>query len=221
MSMAALIPGLPIEVEGANDAQNQLVATKIRFKGNDFAQAQAIQAGMHEQEKLNEQQQAELAAHNAALKQQQGQLDEHQQKIEANKAEIAANTARFGQLDDYYIFDEVTIYFANGKSAIDPKYKTPLLDLAKKAESVHGYMVEVRGYASKPGSAALNQKLSQQRAENVVNLLQQQGQVPLQRMLAPGAMGETGGEDGSAADEAEARRVVVRVLQNKAIAGIS
>jgi hypothetical protein len=34
-------------------------------------------------------------------------------------------------------------------------------------------------------------------------------------------MGETGGDDKSAADEAEARKVVVRVLQNKAIAGIS
>ena len=221
MSMAALIPGLPIEVEGANNAQEQLVATKIRFKGNDFQQAQAIQAGMHEQEKLNEQQQAELAAQNAALKQQQTQLDEQHQKIAANKAAIAANTARFGQLDDYYIYDEVTIYFANGKSTIESKYNAPLMALAKKAESVNGYMIEVKGYASTTGSAALNQKLSQARASNVVNLLLQQGQIPLVRMLAPGAMGEISGDDKSAADEAEARKVVVRVLQNKAVAGIS
>jgi OmpA-OmpF porin, OOP family len=221
MSMAALIPGLPIEVEGTDNAENQLVAAKIRFKGNDFEQAQAIQAGMHEQEKLNEQQQAELAKQNAELKQQQSQLDEHQQKIAANKAEIAANTARFGQLDDYYIYDEVTIYFANGKSSIDPKYNDPLMALAKKAESVNGYMVEVRGYASTTGSAALNQKLSQARAQNVVNVLLQQGNIPLARMLAPGAMGETGGKDETSADEAQARRVVVRVLQNKAVAGIS
>jgi OOP family OmpA-OmpF porin len=220
MSMAALIPGLPIQVEGTNNAQEELVATKIRFKGNDFQQAQAIQAGMHEQEKLNEQQQAELAAQNAALQQQQTQLTEQQQKIAANKAAIAANSARFGQLDDYYIYDEVTIYFANGKSTIDPKYNAPLMELAKKAESVNGYMVEVRGYASTTGSAALNQKLSQARASNVVNLLLQKGNVPLARMLAPGAMGETGGE-AKGADEAEARKVVVRVLQNKAVAGIS
>ncbi len=221
MSMAALIPGLPIEVEGTDNAQNELVATKIRFKGNDFQQAQAIQAGMHEQEKLNEQQQAELAAHQAELKQQQAQLTEHEQQIAASKAEIAANTARFGQLDDYYIYDEVTIYFANGKSTIESKYNDPLMALAKKAESVNGYMVEVRGYASTTGSAALNQKLSQARAQNVVNVLLQQGNIPLSRMLAPGAMGETGGKDESATDEAQARRVVVRVLQNKAVAGIS
>lgn len=221
MSMAALVPGLPIQIEGDYDTQHDVVAKKIRFKGNDFQQAQAIQAGMHEQEKLNEAQQAELAKQQAELAQQQSQLDEHHQKIAANKAAIQANTARFGQLDDYYIYDEVTIYFGNGKTALDPKYKAPLAELAKKAAAVNGYMIEVKGYASTSGSVALNQKLSQQRASNVVNYLQQQAQVPLSRMLAPGAMGESGAEDKQGADEAEARKVVVRVLQNKAIAGMS
>jgi hypothetical protein len=40
-------------------------------------------------------------------------------------------------------------------------------------------------------------------------------------MLAPGAMGESEAKDtGRAADEAEDRKVVVRVLQNKGIAGV-
>ena len=55
----------------------------------------------------NQQQQAELeAAHNEALKKQQAQLAEQQQKIAANKATIDTARARFGQLDDYYIFDD-------------------------------------------------------------------------------------------------------------------
>ena len=208
MSMAALIPGLPIQVEGPRNGPNDMLAEKIRFKGNDLQQAQAIQAGMHEQKQLNAEQQAKL--------------NEHNESINSNRAAIEANTARFGQLDDYYIYDEVTVYFGNGKAALDPKYKAPLAELAKKAESVNGYMVEVKGFASAPGSAELNQKLSQQRAENVVNYLQQQGHVPLSRMLAPGAMGESEAENApEGADEAEARKVVVRVLQNKAIAGIS
>jgi len=66
------------------------------------------------------------------------------------------------------------------------------------------------------------QMLSQQRAENVTNVLLQQGKVPLTRMLAPGAMGESDqvGTDKTAEGQAENRRVVVRVLQNKAIAGV-
>jgi outer membrane protein OmpA-like peptidoglycan-associated protein len=230
MSMAALIPGLPIQVQGTYDAQNQLVAKTIRFKGNDFEQAQAIQAGVHETAKQSaanqselEKQNALLQQQNAALKEQQSQLTEQQKKLAEQKAMIEANTARFGQLDDYYIYDEVTVYFANGKIKVDPKYNAPLLALAQKAATVNGYMIQVKGYASSSGSATLNQKLSEQRAASVTNILLQQGHVPLSRMLAPGAMGESRQVDqGKANDsEAENRRVVVRVLQNKGIAGIS
>jgi outer membrane protein OmpA-like peptidoglycan-associated protein len=229
MSMAALIPGLQVKVEGSYDDKNQLVASSVSFKGNDLEDAEKINAGMHESKVLAQQQQAELEkqnaelqAQNAALEKQQTQLTEHQAKIAANQKAIDAAVARFGQLDDYYIFDEVTVYFANGKVNVDPKYNEPLLALAKKAESIEGYMIEVKGYASAVGSVTLNQKLSEDRASNVTNILLQKGNIPLTRMLAPGAMGESHqvGTDNTAEGQAENRRVVVRVLQNKAIAGI-
>jgi outer membrane protein OmpA-like peptidoglycan-associated protein len=229
MSMAALIPGLQVKVEGSYDDKNQLVASSVAFKGNDLEDAEKINAGMHESKVLAQQQQAELEKHNAelqaqnaALEKQQTQLTEHQAKIAANQKAIDAAVARFGQLDDYYIFDEVTVYFANGKVNVDPKYNEPLLALAKKAESIEGYMIEVKGYASAVGSVTLNQKLSEDRADNVTNILLQKGNIPLTRMLAPGAMGESHqvGTDDTAEGQAENRRVVVRVLQNKAIAGI-
>ena len=46
-------------------------------------------------------------------------------------------------------------------------------------------MIEVKGYASAVGSPQVDQKLSQERAQNVANILLQQGNVPLTRMLAP------------------------------------
>jgi OmpA-OmpF porin, OOP family len=106
--------------------------------------------------------------------------------------------------------------------SLDPKFEGPLLELATKARGVDGYVIEVRGYASSSGSVALNQKLSEDRANSVTNLLLQKGHVPLTRVLAPGAMGEAHqvGSDKSAEGEAQNRRVVVRVLQNKAIAGV-
>jgi len=221
MSMAALVPGLPIQVEGSYDDKNQLVATKIRFKGNDLEQAQAIQAGLTETRDQAAQNTAELERQNAELAAQNAALTEQQKKIEANKAAIAANSARFGQLDDYYIIDQVTVYFANGKTKVDPKYTPQLTALAEKAKTVNAYMIEVKGYASATGSASVNQKLSEDRANNVTNILLQQGHIPLTNMLAPGAMGESRQvEKGSKADtEAENRRVVVRILQNKGIAG--
>jgi outer membrane protein OmpA-like peptidoglycan-associated protein len=228
MSMAALIPGLVCEVQGTYDAQNQLVAQWVRFTGDDLEQAQSAQAAVHEtaakaaanQAELQQQADA-LAAQNEALKAQQQALDKQQKEIAANKANIAANSSRFGQLDDYYILDEVTVLFGNGKTKVDPKYTAPLMALVEKAKTYNGYNIQVKGYASSVGNAAYNQELSEQRAENVSNILVQQGHIPLTNMLAPGAMGESRqiGNDKTEQGQAENRRVVVRALLNKGIAG--
>jgi outer membrane protein OmpA-like peptidoglycan-associated protein len=219
MSMTALIPGLQVQVEGSYNAQNELVATSVKFKGNDLADAQTIQAGLQPAKEQIEQSQAELEQQKAALERQQKEMQEQQQqmaeaqaKIDANKAAIEVANKRFGQLDDYNIMDEVTVYFANGKVSLDPKYKPQLLQLAEKAKTI---------YASSVGSVSLNQKLSEDRANSVTQFLQQQGHIPLTNMLAPGAMGESRqvGNDKTAEGQSQNRRVVVRVLQNKGIAG--
>ena len=228
MSMAALIPGLMCQVQGTYNAQNELVAQWVRFNGEDLEQAQSAQAAVHETKVAAAANQAELqqqadalAAQNAALKAQQQALDKQQQEIAANKAKIAANSARFGELDQYYILDEVTVLFGNGVTKVDPQYNAPLLALVQKAMTYNGYNIQVKGYASSVGSAALNQQLSEERANNVTNILVQQGHVPLTNMLAPGAMGESRqvGSDKTAEGQAENRRVVVRALLNKGIAG--
>jgi outer membrane protein OmpA-like peptidoglycan-associated protein len=228
MSMAALTPGLKVKVEGRFDTQNRLVATKVTFKGNDLEQAEAIQAGVQPAKAQIQETQQELDQQRAALEQQQQALQQQQQEMAKAQAETAANKAaieeankRFGQLDDYNILDEVTVYFGNGKVALDPTYKPQLLQLAEKAKGVNGYMIQVKGYASSAGSVTLNQQLSEDRAGNVTEFLQQQGHIALTRMLAPGAMGESRqiGNDQTAEGQAQNRRVVVRVLQNKGIAG--
>ena len=214
MEMTALIPGLAVKVRGTNNDQHELVAESVSFKGNDLEKAEAIQAGLHETQVQAEQNRQTIEKQNSELQQQQ-------QQISANKAAIADATARFGELDDYYILDEVTVHFENGQVRVDQQYMPQLVQLAEKADSIKGYVIEVKGYASEVGSTALNQQLSEDRADNVTNILVQQGHVPLTRMLAPAAMGEshqieTGDKE---TQQAENRRVVVRVLQNKAIAG--
>ena len=221
MSSASLIPGLPIQVEGAYDTDKQFVATTVRFKGNDFQQAQAILAGVSETKKQAEQNQSELEKQNAELKSQNEALKAQQAQVEKNKAAIAANSARFGQLDDWYIIDEVTVYFDNGKVKVDPKYVPQLVALAEKASTVKGHRIEIKGFASATGSKALNEKLSAQRAQNVKNILLQDGHVPATSIIPPAAMGESRqiGEENTPQGEAQNRRVRVRILQNKAVAG--
>lgn len=228
MNMTALIPGLPVQVQGTYNDQNQLVANSVKFKGNDLKAAQDAQAGLQPTEQAVQQNkdqiqksQEELAQQAAALQQQQAQLTAEQQKIAANKAAIAEDNKRFGELGDYNILGEATVLFGNGQVNIDPQYKPQLQALAQKAKGITAYIIQVQGYASKVGSAALNQKLSQERATNVLEFMEQQGGIPLTNVLAPGAMGTSQqvAPDNTVEGQAENRRVVVRILQNKGIAG--
>jgi OmpA-OmpF porin, OOP family len=228
MPMTALIPGLPVQVSGSMNAQNQLVADSVKFKGSDLKAAMDAQAGLQPTEQKVaansaqiQQTQAQVAAQQAALKEQQAQLTAEQQKIAANKAAIAEDNKRFGELGQYNILGETTVYFGNGKTNVEPQYQTQLVQLAQKAKTITAYIIQVQGYASAVGSAALNQRLSSERANAVTAILEQQGGIPLTNMLAPGAMGTSSqvDSDKTAEGQAENRRVVVRILQNKGIAG--
>ena len=228
MAMTSLIPGLPVQVQGTTNDQGQLVATSVKFKGNDLKAAMDAQAGLQptvaaqqaDQAKIAENQQA-LAAQQAALAAQQAQLSAADQKIAANKAAIAAANKRFGELGDYNIMGEVTVLFGNGQTTVEPQYKPQLSKLAEQALTITGYVIQVKGYASAVGSAELNQRLSVERANAVSQYLEQDANVPLTNMLAPGAMGTADqvAPDKTVEGQAQNRRVVVMILQNKGIAG--
>ncbi|MGB7553190.1 MAG: OmpA family protein [Candidatus Korobacteraceae bacterium] len=228
MGMTALVPGLPVQVKGTYNAQNQLAADDIKFKGSDLKTASDIQAGVAPAEAQIQAQQQQMQQQEAQIQKEQAQIQateeeqaKHAQEIAAQKAAIAATNKRFGELDQYNILGEVTVLFANGKVVLEPQYKQPLLDLATKAKTVDAYMIQVKGYASKVGSAALNQKLSTERADNVTDFMEQKGGIPLTNILAPGALGTSRqvAPDTTSEGQADNRRVVVRILQNKGIAG--
>jgi OmpA-OmpF porin, OOP family len=221
MAMTSLIPGLPVQVQGTTNDQGQLVADSVKFKGNDLKAAMDAQAGLQPTVEAQQADQQKIQAAEQALAAQQAQLSAQDQKIAANKAAIAAANKRFGELGEYNILGEVTVLFGNGKITVDPQYKPQLLKLAEQALTVTGYVIQVKGYASAVGSASLNQKLSVERANAVSQFLEQDANVPLTNMLAPGAMGTADqiGPDKSAEGQAENRRVVVMILQNKGIAG--
>jgi flagellar motor protein MotB len=67
----------------------------------------------------------------------------------------------------------------------------------------------------------MNQKLSMERAQNVIAFLLQTCNVPVRHIVAPGAMGEAQavGTNETSAGRAENRRVEVKVLSNKGLAG--
>jgi OmpA-OmpF porin, OOP family len=221
LGLTALIPGLPVQVKGTMNDKHQLVADTVKFKSSDLKTAQDIQAGLAPTQQEVAANQAEIQANQKATEANQQEITANQQKIAANKAAIAAANKRFGELGEYNILGEVTVLFANGKTALETKYQPQLLELATKAQTITAYIVQVQGYASAVGSAALNQKLSSERADSVVAFLEQDGKIPLTNILAPGAMGTSDQvtPNQTAEGQAENRRVVVRILQNKGIAG--
>jgi len=235
MSNAVLIPGLKVDVDGTSDDQNRVVAKTITVDGDDLESAEMIQAGLHptaEQVAANVQSiernrgdiaanRVQLAAHKENIETNQENIVTNRQNIEKNLSNIEANTKRFTALSEYDVKGEATVKFKVGSSSISAQDQEELKKLAETAKGLAGYIVEVTGYADSTGGAEINTKLSEDRAKAVITCLMQQGNVPIRHIVAPGAMGEYGAAapNETKAGRAENRRVEVKVLVNKGIAG--
>ena len=212
MGMAALVPGLGIEVEGVTDANGRVTADKITFSKESLQIANQIQGG--------------LTPTNQNVQTNKEAIEANSGAIAANHAAIASNTAaeeqdkkRFSELEDWDTKATVTLYYPVGSADLNEKQKAELADLAKKAGSFQGYIVQVAGYTDSAGNAVSNEKLSEERAQNVVAYLQEAGSIPLRHIVAPGIMGETNPAASNESEQgrAENRRVVAKVLVNKGV----
>jgi len=235
MSDVVLIPGLKVKVEGAPDGQGRFVAKKITVDGDDLETAEMIQSGLHptaQQVAANVQRleahSGQLASHEAQLAAQRETLEahgmsvaEHEQRISQSMKDIEENSNRFSLLSEYDVKGQASVKFGVGSSDLSADDKQVLQQIAQTAASLNGYIVEVTGYADSTGSAKMNTKLSEDRAKSVITFLMQQGGVPVRHIVAPGAMGEYGAAapNETKAGRAENRRVEVKVLVNKGIAG--
>src|SRR5271157_1226455 len=225
-----LIPGLRMRFEGVGGEQeNQVVAKTITFDEDDLSLAEVIQAGLNptaQQQAQNMQTyQKNQAATEAAIAANKQEIEATQQEVAANKAnidEVASSTKkRFSEIGEYVTKDQYTVLFATGEYSLTKQYKQGLADLAKEALSYSkGWVISVAGYADSVGNAASNQVLSKQRAQAVVAYLLQDCGIPVGRIVAPGAMGETNpaASNESASGRAENRRVDVKLLLNKGVA---
>ena len=237
-----LIPGLKVDVDGVADEQGRVVAKTITVDGDDLETAEMVQAGLHptaQQVAANVQSigankqdiaanRDQLAAHKENIAANQQSIDTNRQNIAADQQQInenikniTENTNRFTALSEYDVKGQATVKFDVGSSKISQQDQEQIKNLAQLATSLTGYIVEVTGYADSTGSAAMNTKLSEDRAKAVVICLMQQGNVPVRHIVAPGAMGEYGSlaPNETKAGRAENRRVEVKVLVNKGIAG--
>src|SRR5215831_8339535 len=235
LSHVALIPGLKVSVDGVSDDQGRVAAKTITVDGDDLETAELIQAGLHptaEQVAANVQTLAEhedkinankdqIAAHKQYIETNRQNIASNKQQIDQNIKDIEENTQRFMALSEYDVKGQATVNFEVGSSKISAKDQIELKQLANAAIRLKGYIIEVMGYTDSTGDAAMNTKLSEDRAKAVITYLVQRGEVPVRHIVAPGAMGEYGAAapNETKVGRAENRRVEVKVLVNKGIAG--
>lgn len=198
-----VMPGLIVEVEGRGDGQGQLVAEKVRFKESDMRAAITTDARVmpiEENQKL-------LA----------GQMDELYAVAAEAKAESSQANERISALDDYDAQEVVVVNFRVNSAVLSPEAKQKLDDLAATAQATRGYIIEVAGHTDATGGDAKNFRLSQQRADAVVQYLAVNHKIPLRRFITPMGYGKTDAvaDNVSSSGRAQNRRVEVKVLINR------
>ncbi|HEY8228451.1 MAG TPA: OmpA family protein [Pyrinomonadaceae bacterium] len=200
-----ILRGLIVEVEGTGDPQGQLIAKKIRFNESDMRAALTTDTRVGPVEE-NQQRMA-------------GQMDELYAIAAEARTEVKEANERISSLDDYDVQDSVAVTFRVNSAVLSPEAKQQLDGLAQKAMTAKGYMIEVAGHTDSTGSDAKNFRLSQARAESVVQYLAVTHKIPLRRFVTPMGYGRTEAvaDNSTASGRAQNRRVEVKLIINRGI----
>src|SRR5687768_5851710 len=215
-----ILRGLRLEVDGVRNSDGHIVADKIRFDEQDLRTAQAlkatvdpVEAELNEKLRLQQQEQERLA----------GQLEETQ--AVAAKAQSTADSAnnRINGLDDFDPIKTITVNFKPGSAVLGPQSKAAIDNAAAwvKTQNTKGWMMAVIGYADTTGSSSRNIDLSERRANAVIYYIVTKYKMPLSRLVQPFGYGqlEPAAENTTKAGRAKNRRVEIRLMVNKGIAG--
>jgi len=198
-----ILRGLIVEVEGRGDAQGQLVADKIRFNESDMRAAITSDTRVSPVE-ANQERMA-------------GQMDELYAVAAEARAEVKAVNERVSALDDYDVQETVSVTFRTNSAVLSPEAKAQLDTLAAKTTGARAFMIEVAGHTDSTGSDAKNFRLSQDRAQAVVQYLAVQHKIPLRRFVTPMGYGKTEAVADNATREGRSqnRRVDVKMIINR------
>lgn len=240
MDEGALVPGLHITAEGKGSDNGDLMANRVIFDPNSMKASRQIDARVSPLEARTnglEGQQTALAGRTGTLENRAGQIEGRQSELEntekqtQQQVQVAKTTAdqanqgvndvnnRVGNLDNYSPKETATVYFRSGSAVLTPQAKQDLDNLAQQAKNERGFVIEVTGFADTTGPAALNQQLSDRRSQAVIQYLEEQGDIPVHRILPPTGLGTTheAAANNTSSGRKLNRRVEVKVLVNQGL----
>jgi outer membrane protein OmpA-like peptidoglycan-associated protein len=242
-----LVPGLHVEIKGTGDSSGALVAREIRLTQDDFKVAQTMDVRVvpvenrlaETQNRLGETEQnsrhlsgqvQELSAvSNAArggAKAAQETADtavsvatDARSSADKAKAGVQAANERITALDDYAVQNMAAVHFRAGSALLSLEDKNELGKIAGMIKGEKGYLIEVSGFASADGDESFNRRLSQKRADAVIQYMAENHSIPLRRFVTPVGLGESQPVAANTTREGrkENRRVEVRILVNKGL----
>jgi OmpA-OmpF porin, OOP family len=236
----SLVPGLQIEAHGKGSENGELVAAKVVFDLNSMRASRQVDARVDPVEARTgalEGRAGQLESRAGRIEGRQGELDEQEKKTEQQLGHVSdrvgqvkteADQANQGvesvnqrvtNLDNYQEKYSDVVYFKLNSTTLSAEAKQKLDFLAQQAKDEKGYSVQVSGYADKTGGAAHNQRLSESRANAVVQYLEEQGEIPTYRIVTPAGLGTTHEAADNSTSEGRKlnRRVEVKVLVNQGL----
>jgi len=242
-----LVPGLQVEIKGIGNGSGAIVAREIRMTNDDFKVAQTMDTrvvpventlsetrtrlGEAEQnaQRLSGQVQELSAVSNAArggAKAAQETADnamstatDARSRADHAKAGVQAANERITSLDDYSVKNTATVHFKVGSAVLSTEDKDELEKLAGMAKGEKGFVIEVAGFASADGDETVNRRLSQKRADAVIQYMAENYSIPLRRFITPMGYGESQpvADNHTRTGRKENRRVEVRILVSRGL----
>lgn len=233
MDTGALVPGLNVEAQGKGNEKGELVAEKVTFDPNSMRASRQIDTRVSPLEARTgslEGRTGTLEGRAGQIENRQGQLEDTEKqtqqqvgqvKTEADQANQGVTNVneRVSNLDNYTQTDKKTVLFKYGSSALTDEDKQTLDQIAQEAQTQKAYVIEVAGFADPTGNAARNQALSERRAQSVMTYLEEQGNIPIRRILTPAGLGTTHqvNDNRTKQDREQNRRVDVTIYVNQGV----
>ena len=218
-----LLRGLRVEVEGMGNSAGHLVAKSVRFNEQDLRTAQSLESRIDPVEQQANSNTQRLTAAEENAKRMAGQIEENTALAGTALASAERANTRINGLDEYEPIKTIVVPFATGSSAIGPKGKAIIDEAAAwvKTQDRKGWMVAVVGFADSTGRTAANKTLSEKRSNAVIGYLVSKHSLPLTRLVQPFGAGvdQPVATNATAEGRAQNRRVEIRLLKNKGIAG--
>ncbi len=233
MDATALLPGLQVEAQGKGNEKGELVAERLIFDPNSMRASRQIDtrvAPLEARAGSLEGRAGTLENRAGQIENRQGQLEDQEKqtqqqvgqvKVEADQANQGVSNVneRVSNLDNYTPADKKTVLFKYGSSALSADDKQTLDQIAQEAQNQKAYVIEVAGFADPTGKAARNQELSERRAQAVMTYLEENGNIPIRRILTPAGLGTTHPAEDNNTPEGRKknRRVEVTIYVNQGV----